>query len=128
MARVKVVAAVIRKNGKILLTSRPADKPPYGLEFPGGKVEAGESIQRALCRELQEELSLAAIPADVIYRTINGKYIICFIRTWIADEAKISPQESQQYFWLDENDPAIKEQLLASDRRFWEFLHPQYNF
>lgn len=124
MDLVKVVAAVVRKNGRILLTSRPADKPPFGWEFPGGKVEPGESIHAALCRELREELALPALPADVIYRTVNGKYMIYFIRTFVADEEAISPQENQEFFWADERDPSIREKLLASDRRFWDFLHP----
>ena len=124
MSFVKVVAAVVRKNNRILLTSRPVDKPPSGWEFPGGKVEPGESIHAALRRELQEELALQALPGDVIYRAVNGKYLIYFIRTFIADGVAILPQEKQEFFWADENDPSIREKLLASDRRFWDFLHP----
>ena len=124
MDLVKVVAAVIRKHGRILLTSRPADKPPFGLEFPGGKVEPGETIHAALCRELREELALRALPGDVIYRAVNGKYLIYFIRTFVEDEAVILPQEKQEFFWAKDNDRSIREKLLSSDRRFWDFLHP----
>ena len=55
-----VVAAVIRdSNGRILLTRRPENKHMGGLwEFPGGKVESGESPEAALVRELEEELGL----------------------------------------------------------------------
>ena len=49
---IDVVAAVIRRGNKILLASRPADKPPAGWEFPGGKVEAGETVGDATVREL----------------------------------------------------------------------------
>ena len=52
--KITVVAAVVRRNGKLLLTSRPVDKPPFGLEFPGGKVIPGESFSQALRRELRE--------------------------------------------------------------------------
>jgi 8-oxo-dGTP diphosphatase len=53
------VAILKKKNGEFLLTSRPEGKPWAGWwEFPGGKVEAGESPQEALSRELQEELSI----------------------------------------------------------------------
>ncbi|MBU0656666.1 MAG: Nudix family hydrolase [Gammaproteobacteria bacterium] len=57
-----VVAAVIRGNdGKILLAQRPAHKHQGGKwEFPGGKVEAGETPPTALCRELHEELGITA--------------------------------------------------------------------
>lgn len=54
-----VVAAVIERRGRYLLAQRPADKAHAGLwEFPGGKVDAGESLACALARELEEELVL----------------------------------------------------------------------
>ena len=53
------VGVLIRADGAFLLTSRPAGKPYAGYwEFPGGKLEAGESVEQALCRELQEELGI----------------------------------------------------------------------
>lgn len=57
---VEVAAAVIiRSDGHFLLTSRPEGKPYAGYwEFPGGKIEAGESALQALGRELQEELGI----------------------------------------------------------------------
>lgn len=57
---VEVVAAVIiRPDGRFLLTSRPEGKPYAGYwEFPGGKIEAGESALQAITRELQEELGI----------------------------------------------------------------------
>ena len=56
--RVQVVAAVIRRpDGQVLLAQRPQHTHQGGLwEFPGGKVEPGESEVEALQRELQEEL------------------------------------------------------------------------
>ncbi len=56
-----VVAAVIRdREGRVLLTRRPEDAHMGGLwEFPGGKVDHGESPAEALIRELREELALA---------------------------------------------------------------------
>jgi len=57
--RVDVVAAIIRKDGKILITQRLDNVHLARLwEFPGGKVEAGESLQMALQREIQEELGI----------------------------------------------------------------------
>ena len=54
---VPVVCAIIVRDGRIMLAQRPPDKKLGGLwEFPGGKVEAGESAEEALHRELQEEL------------------------------------------------------------------------
>ena len=53
------VGVLMQADGSFLLTSRPAGKPYAGYwEFPGGKLEAGESIEEALSRELNEELGL----------------------------------------------------------------------
>lgn len=58
-----VTAAVLRRDGSVLLARRPADGLLGGLwEFPGGKVEAGESLEQALARELREELGVQAAP------------------------------------------------------------------
>ena len=60
-----VVAAIIRRGGRILICRRTAARPhPLKWEFPGGKVEAGESPPEALRRELQEELSVHAQIGD----------------------------------------------------------------
>lgn len=56
---VDVVAALIERDGKLLLARRDTSSDQAGLwEFPGGKVEAGESQQAALVRELQEEMGI----------------------------------------------------------------------
>jgi mutator protein MutT len=54
-----IVAAIIRRGDKVLITKRPDHVHLAGLwEFPGGKVEAGESLEAALQREIREELGL----------------------------------------------------------------------
>jgi 8-oxo-dGTP diphosphatase len=54
-----IVAAIIRRDDKILITKRPDNVHLAGLwEFPGGKVEAGESLEAALEREIREELGV----------------------------------------------------------------------
>lgn len=63
MKRILVVAAVIRRDGQILIARRPAHLHMGGLwEFPGGKVEPGEPVEAALIRELEEELGI--LPTD----------------------------------------------------------------
>jgi len=58
------VGVLLRPDGAVLLADRPAGKPYAGYwEFPGGKIEAGESIEHALARELHEELGIDIGPA-----------------------------------------------------------------
>lgn len=56
MKTVHVVAAVIRKNDKIFATQRGYGEFKDGWEFPGGKIEEGETSEQALVREIKEEL------------------------------------------------------------------------
>jgi 8-oxo-dGTP diphosphatase len=54
-----VAAALVDRDGRVLVTQRPEGKSMAGLwEFPGGKVQEGETPEFALCRELEEELGL----------------------------------------------------------------------
>jgi 8-oxo-dGTP diphosphatase len=56
-------AALLDSDGRVLIAQRPAGKAMGGLwEFPGGKIEAGESPEDALVRELREELNIAVKP------------------------------------------------------------------
>ncbi|SQJ18994.1 CTP pyrophosphohydrolase [Serratia rubidaea] len=67
MKTIDVVAAIIERDGKILLAQRDAQSDQAGLwEFPGGKVETGESQPQALARELAEELGIEAVIGDYV--------------------------------------------------------------
>jgi 8-oxo-dGTP diphosphatase len=64
-----VSAAIIIRNGQVLLGQRrKGDRHPYKWEFPGGKVEYGESPRQALIRELREELQIEAQIGDELAR------------------------------------------------------------
>ncbi len=64
------VGILIRSDGALLLSTRPEGKPYAGYwEFPGGKIEAGETIEQALRRELHEELGITMTGAYVWQRT-----------------------------------------------------------
>ena len=59
-----VAVALVHADGRVLVQQRPDGKPMAGLwEFPGGKVEAGETPEVALIRELEEELGIVVPPA-----------------------------------------------------------------
>lgn len=65
--RLIVAAALVDEERRILVQKRPQGKPLAGLwEFPGGKIEAGESPEDALVRELQEELDIKVSPSALV--------------------------------------------------------------
>ena len=66
MKTVKVVAAIIRDGDKIFATQRGYGEFQGGWEFPGGKIEAGETPQASLVREIQEELDVTISVGDLI--------------------------------------------------------------
>ena len=73
VSRFLVVAALIEKDGKVLLTQRSPNKH-LGMtwEFPGGKVEYGETDEEALKRELQEELGIEIDVGSRAFETCHG--------------------------------------------------------
>ena len=82
MKTIRVVAAVIRQNGKIFATQRGYGEWKDGWEFPGGKIETGETPEAALKREIQEELDTEISVKECI-DTIN-MIIRNSICQWIA--------------------------------------------
>lgn len=69
-----VAAALTNERGQILLQKRPADAQMGGLwEFPGGKVDEGESPQIALARELEEELGIIVAAHDLMPETFASE-------------------------------------------------------
>lgn len=73
MKTVRVVAAVIRKDNKIFATQRGYGEFKDGWEFPGGKIEEGETPEQALAREIKEELN-TEIQVGKLIDTIEYDY------------------------------------------------------
>ena len=97
------VGILLRADGSFLLTSRPSGKV-YATywEFPGGKLEPGESVIEALGRELQEELGIAVRDA-IVWRTEMVDYPhalvrlnFCKVHAW---EGELTMREGQQACW-----------------------------
>ncbi len=104
--RIHVVAAVIRNGfGKILLAQRPVNSShlPGYWEFPGGKIENGESAQQALVRELKEEISITATkltPLIQVPYSYSEKDV--FLDVWEVDQymGELIPLEGQEIEWV----------------------------
>lgn len=99
---IDVVAALLIKSDRILVTQRKASDSNGGYwEFPGGKVEAGESLEQALVREIQEELEMPIQVKNLIdsheMKTPTGK--------WIRLNLFATEAQSDQ-FVLNEHDDA----------------------
>jgi 8-oxo-dGTP diphosphatase len=100
-----VVAAVIRDAaGKILLTRRPTGAHMGGLwEFPGGKVEEGESPAAALERELSEELGLSSRVGSPVTFAVHeepGLRVLLLFYDVAAGESAPRPLEGQEIAWV----------------------------
>ena len=97
------VGVLLRPDGAFLLTSRPEGKAYAGYwEFPGGKLEAGESVEQALRRELQEELGIE-IGAATPWRTelVDSPHALvrlpfCKVFAWTG---ALQMREAQSFAW-----------------------------
>ena len=77
------VGILISKDNNFLLANRPVGKPYEGYwEFPGGKIETGESIHQALVRELREELGIEVFESVAI-GTIEHDYPHAYVRLYL---------------------------------------------
>lgn len=112
MKTIEVVAAVIQENDKILCVQRNAAKYDYisfKYEFPGGKVEEGESNLEALVREIAEELNLDIV-VDEHFLTVDHTYpdfriiMHSFICHCLSNDLKL--HEHIDFKWLTRNELA----------------------
>ena len=106
MKRIHVAAAVIRgADGRILIARRAADQHQGGLwEFPGGKVEAGEAVEQALARELQEELGIvpsAARPLIQVRHDYPDKQVLLDVWDVSAFHGEAHGAEGQPLAWVE---------------------------
>ena len=126
MKIITVVAAVIRRKGEVLLTSRPVSKPPLGWEFPGGKVEPGESIETCALRETFEEIGLENIEILGRYGTqyelasIAMHAVVGIVPEEALKNLRLSEAEVAEVFtvpvrFFAENEPYIYEQDIVQD-------------
>lgn len=101
---IDVAAALIFHNGKLLITQRrPGDHLPNLWEFPGGKVEPGETFEHCLVREIREELgveiSVGELVEDLTHTYPEKSVRLCFFNCrLLSGEAK--PIHVQDLRWI----------------------------
>jgi 8-oxo-dGTP diphosphatase len=121
--KIRVVGAMIEKGGRYLITQRPPTASlPLLWEFPGGKVEAGETDEAALARELEEEMGISVrvgervIHVEHAYASYDIDFCVyrCEIRAGAVQNLRVHshrwvrPDELDQYEF-----PAADEKTVA---------------
>jgi mutator protein MutT len=127
---VEVAAALVFRDGKLLIAQRPAGAHLGGLwEFPGGKKEPGETAEQCLSRELREELGIEAevlrqvetLTYEYPEKTVRLEFLVC---RWLRHEPQalecadcrwITPAELDRYEF-----PPADVRLLAELRERWQ--------
>jgi 8-oxo-dGTP diphosphatase len=122
-SRIRVVAAMIEKDGKYLITQRrPTATLPLLWEFPGGRAEEGETDEAALARELKEEMQIEVEVGDRVIHVhhsyphydIDFRVYRCKLNrgeithTRVHDHRWVSPHEMDKYEF-----PAADEKTVA---------------
>ena len=122
MKHIEVVAGIIQSGGKIFATQRGYGEFKDGWEFPGGKMEPGETCEQALARELKEELAIDVNVGEFLC-TVDYDYptfhltMHCFYCSVVGGELTLleheaakwlSPAELQSVDWLPADVEVVK--------------------
>ena len=107
MKQIEVVAAIIRKDDKIFATQRGYGEWKDWWEFPGGKMEVGETPEEALVREIREELS-AEISVEEFLCTVEYDYpafhlkMHCYLCSLVTEALHLNEHEAARWLTKDE--------------------------
>ena len=126
MKTIEVVAAIIQRDNQIFATQRGYGDFKGGWEFPGGKMEPGETPQEALRREIKEELDVDILVGD-LFETVEYDYpnfhltMHCFFSTIGAGEVVLKEHEAAKWLtaqtldsvqWLPADEGLIEKLLV----------------
>lgn len=105
MKIIKVVAAILQKEDKILIARKKQGKPLAGyFEFPGGKIEEGETPEESLIRELMEEMNIKIAVKEYIGESVydygNNKVISLLGYTAEIIDGEIKLSDHDRYEWV----------------------------
>ncbi|HET7773505.1 MAG TPA: NUDIX domain-containing protein, partial [Burkholderiaceae bacterium] len=114
------VGVILDDRGRVLFAQRPAGKPYAGWwEFPGGKIEASETVEQALYRELEEELGIRIrdcqpwITLQHVYPHATVRLQFCKVRGF---DGELDGREGQAYLWAEPQRPVVDPILPAAIR------------
>ena len=134
MKTVNVVAAIIEKDHKIFATQRGYGEFKDGWEFPGGKIEVGESKEDALVREIHEELA-TTIEVKEHFCTVDYDYtnfhlhMDCFLCSVVDGNLSLLEHEAAKWLGLDDLETvAWLEADLSIIEKLKEYLAKQFKF
>lgn len=119
MKQIKVAAAVIRDGNRIFATQRGYGEFKDWWEFPGGKIEAGETPEQALLREIKEELDADVIIGPLV-RTVEWDYpdfhltMYCYWCSLISPVLRLKEHEAAK--WLTGDDIDFVNWLPADEK------------
>lgn len=124
----RIVAAVgiLQRDNQLLAIQRSATvRAPNKWCFPGGGVEAGESIEEALIREMKEELNLMVVPHKKIWRSVTPWKTEIHWWTMTCEtlsDLRANADEVADVAWLSVNELRAHPDLLESNHRFLDLL------
>lgn len=123
--KIAVTAAIIRHEGKILITERPEGTHLEGMwEFPGGKKEEGESLGECITREIREELGVQVNP-EVLLLTVTHEYDLKIVDLHVFECALVKgtpmPLEGQKMRWVRPDEMSCLT-FPPPDQKIIEFL------
>jgi 8-oxo-dGTP diphosphatase len=125
---IRAVAGVLQFNSHVLIASRPAGKThAFNWEFPGGKLEEGETAVDALIRELKEEIDINVSFTDCIpitfltqsYAHGDVQLDVLKVIKWQGEPRAL---EGQEIYWQDITKPCTKHPLLITTQLILDIL------
>ncbi len=127
MKRIRVVAAIIRKENKILIAKRNYGEFEGLFEFPGGKIELGEIPEEALKREIREEMEVD-INVEEFFININYEYptfildMDCYLCELLENDIHLN--DHSEIKWIDVNEENIE--WVPADIQIIDKLREKY--
>ena len=127
MIKLVVACALINEYGKVLINERPVGKDYAGYwEFPGGKVDKGETPEEAIIRELKEEINIdvtgsCLAPLSFTEKQYDNYYVVVLLYVCRRWNGHIMPMEEQELAWVSPKE-IDNFNLLPADKSFFASL------